>query len=92
MPRVLSSCGLDENGSICVCPRQPFDFVEQHRLADPSKAREEHALLGPLLLDPPEKNACLLKNRVSPHELGERRTGTGRKGILDGIHDPTYTR
>lgn len=67
-------------------PRQSLYFVEQDRLTYPAQPGEEHALLGPLRLDPAKENAGLLEDRVTSHEFRGRRTSTGRKRVPDRVH------
>ena len=51
-----------------------------------TKTGQQHAFLGPLLLDPSEQDTRLFENRVPPNQLRRWRAGPGRVGVFDRIH------
>src|SRR4051794_25839105 len=62
---------------------QAFDFVQQDGFAHSAETRENHAFFGPLLSHPPQKDACLVEDRVSTYQLRRRGARAGREWVLD---------
>jgi hypothetical protein len=82
----LAFVRLDNDRVVALARRHPLHFVEQYRLAHPSEAGQEQALLRPPALHPPEEHLGLLEDRIPADQLGRRGAGPRRERIGERVH------
>jgi hypothetical protein len=78
--------GLNEEGLISLSFRFIVNSPQEDRLADPTQPDEKRAFLRTAIFDSGKGDLGVIEDGFTANQGRRRRSGAGRKGILDQVH------